>query len=82
MSKFLLSEYKSIPILQKNRLLHLKGGKINKATFSILLSEFSEENILLALSLIFFDDSYSKPKILSTFKLLGVIKMTIVNMQP
>ncbi len=77
-----LSEYKSIPILQKNRLLHLKGGKINKATFSILLSEFSEENILLALSLIFFDDSYSKPKILSTFKLLEVIKMTIDNMQP
>jgi uncharacterized protein YjbI with pentapeptide repeats len=77
-----LAEYKSIPILQKNRLLHLKGGNINKATFSILLSKFSEESILLALSLIFLDDSYRKPKILSTFKLLEEIKMTIDNMQP
>lgn len=75
-----LAEYKSIPILQKNRLLHLKGGNINKATFSILLSEFSEESILLALSLIFLDDSYRKPKILSTFKLLEEVKMTLDNM--
>ncbi|ENW53959.1 hypothetical protein F917_00276 [Acinetobacter baumannii NIPH 67] len=76
-----LVEYKSIPILQKNRLLHLKGGNINKATFSILLSKFSEENIFLALSLIFLDDSYRKPKILSTFKLLEEIKITIDKMQ-
>lgn len=77
-----LAEYKSIPILQRNRLLHLKGGSINKATFSILLSKFSEESILLALSLIFLDDSYRKPKILSTFKLLEEIKMTLDNIQP
>ncbi|QNX87876.1 pentapeptide repeat-containing protein [Acinetobacter seifertii] len=76
-----LAEYKSIPILQKNRLLHLKGGSINKATFSILLSKFSEENIFLALSLIFLDDSYRKPKILSTFKLLEEIKIAIDKIQ-
>lgn len=76
-----LIAYKSIPILQRNRLLHLKGGKINKATFSILLSNFSEENVFLALSLIFLDNSYSRPKILSTFKLLEEIKMTLDNIQ-
>lgn len=77
-----LAEYKSIPILQKNRLLHLKGGKINKATFSILLSKFPEDKILLALSSIFLECTSRRPQILSTFKLLEEISKIIDNTHP
>ena len=35
-----LTEYRNIPILQKNRLLHLKGGRINTATLFILYPKY------------------------------------------
>ncbi len=68
-----LTEYRNIPILQKNRLLHLKGGRINTATLFILLSKISKYKLLNGLKKIYIEEQ-SKVKILSTFKLLEEIK--------
>jgi len=68
-----LTEYRNIPILQKNRLLHLKGGRINTATLFILLSQISKYKLLDGLNKIYIQEQ-NKVKILSTFKLLEEIK--------
>ncbi len=67
-----LTEYRNIPILQKNRLLHLKGGS-HTATLFILLSKISKYKLLNGLKKIYIEEQ-SKVKILSTFKLLEEIK--------
>ena len=67
-----LTEYRNIPILQKNRLLHLKG-KNQYRNLIHSLSKISKYKLLNGLKKIYIEEQ-SKVKILSTFKLLEEIK--------
>lgn len=67
-----LIKYRSIISLQKNRLLHIKGGKLNIATLFITLSKMSKNKFLTKLNEFYFKIN-SKEKIFSTFRLIEVI---------
>ncbi len=50
--KFALDELKQNEYLSNNRVLHLKGGKINQLTIKLLLERFSEAELLKKLHLV------------------------------
>lgn len=71
-----ISMYKNILPLQKNRLLHIRGGKVNKATFFILLNKMDKSKLLDGLSKIYLEKE-NPPSIYSTFKLFEELQKTL-----
>lgn len=64
--------YREAKVFQKNRLLHIKGGKINKATIFIALNFFTYDDFKKRLKLAYEDNDTEK--IFTTFKLIEVLQ--------
>ena len=64
--------YREAKVFQKNRLLHIKGGKINKATIFIALNFFTYDGFKKRLELAYEDNDIEK--IFTTFKLIEVLQ--------
>lgn len=64
--------YRSNKLFQKNRLLHIKGGKVNKATVFIAMSFFTYEDFKRRLEVVFENDNTKS--VFTTFKLIEVLQ--------
>lgn len=67
-------KYRESKLFQKNRLLHIKGGKINKATIFISLMFFTYEDFKRRLERLYSDNK--SLSIFTTFKLVEILQKT------